>query len=244
MNIAVIFAGGYGTRMHSKDRPKQFLEIFNKPVIIHTLERFQYHADIDAIVIACVKEWIAYLDDLIYKYRIDKVKKIVPGGETGQLSIYHGLLAAKEIAGGSRAIVLIHDGVRPLIDEKVISDNIECVRKYNSCITSSPVTETIVVIDEERGIRQVPSRANSRLAKAPQSFWLDEILAAHEKALADGEQNMIDSCTMMQRYGYKLVMIDGPEENIKVTTPKDFFMMRTILELDENRQIYLPGEEK
>lgn len=242
MNIAVIFAGGFGSRMHSKDRPKQFLEIFHKPIIIHTLEQFQNHKEIDAIVIACVEEWVPYLKELIYKFRIDKVQKIVPGGETGQLSIYRGLCAAKAIAGEDKAIVLIHDGVRPLIDAKLISDNIACVKKHGSCITSGLVTETIVVIDGERRIRQVPSRKDSRVAKAPQSFWLDDILAAHEKALAEGRRNVIDSCTMMQEEGHTLVMVDGPSENIKITTPHDFFMMRTILEMRENRQIYLPGE--
>lgn len=242
MNIAVIFAGGFGSRMHSKDKPKQFLEIFHKPIIIHTLEQFQNHEEIDAIVVACVEEWISYLKELLYKYRINKVQKIVPGGETGQLSIYCGLRAAKDIAGEDKAIVLIHDGVRPLIDAKLISDNIACVKKHGACITSGLVTETIVVIDEDHKIRQVPPRTDSRVAKAPQSFWLDDILAAHEKALAEGRRNIIDSCTMMQEEGHALVMVDGPSENIKITTPHDFFMMRTILEMRENQQIYLPGE--
>jgi len=90
MNIGVIFAGGVGSRMHSKDKPKQFLEMHNKPIIIHTLEHFEKNEDIDAVVIACVEEWIPYLNELVNKYRINKVKRIVPGGETGQLSIYNG----------------------------------------------------------------------------------------------------------------------------------------------------------
>ena len=119
MNIAVIFAGGVGKRMHTKEKTKQFLEIYNKPIIVHTLEKFEKHKDIDGIVIVCVENWISYMNDLVYKYRLEKVKKIVPGGETGQLSIYHGLCAAKEISGDEKSIVLIHDGVRPLIDKKL-----------------------------------------------------------------------------------------------------------------------------
>jgi len=99
VNIGVIFAGGVGSRMHSKDRPKQFLELYNKPIIIHTLEHFENNKEIDAVVIACKEEWITYLEKLLYKFRIEKVKKIVPGGSTGQLSIYNGLKAAKEISG-------------------------------------------------------------------------------------------------------------------------------------------------
>ena len=108
MNIAVIFAGGVGSRMHSKDKPKQFLEMYNKPVIIHTLEHFENHPMINAIAVVCIESWIPYLNELQYKFRIEKVKKVVPGGETGQLSIYNGLKAAKEIAGNEKALSLIH----------------------------------------------------------------------------------------------------------------------------------------
>lgn len=239
MNIAVIFAGGVGSRMHSKDRPKQFLEMYNKPIIIHTLEHFENHKYIDAIIVVCVDGWIEYLNDLLYKYRIEKVKLIVPGGDTGQLSIFKGLEAAKKIAGSKKSIVLIHDGVRPLINEKLITDNINSVIKYGSAITTAKVKETILVVNEnDSTIDYVPSRNNSRIAKAPQSFWLDDILTAHKKSLADGENNCIDSCTMMQKYGYALHLIDGPNENIKITTPEDFFIMRAILEAKENGQIY------
>lgn len=238
MNIAVIFAGGVGNRMHSKDRPKQFLEMYNKPIIIHTLEHFEKHTMIDAIVVVCIESWIPYLNELLYKYRIEKVKSVVPGGETGQLSIYNGLNAAKEIDLDEKAIVLIHDGVRPLINEKLIADNIEAVKKYGNSVTSGVVKETIVEIDDNRDIKLVPDRAHSRVAKAPQCFYLNDILSAHRKAILDGVNNFIDSCTMMQHYGYKLHMTDGPYENIKITTPDDFYTMRAILEAKENAQIY------
>ncbi len=238
MNIGVIFAGGVGSRMHSKERPKQFLEIYNKPIIIHTLEHFEKCSEIDAVVIACIESWIPYLESLIYKFRIEKVKKIVPGGSTGQLSIYNGLKAAEEVSGGERSIVLIHDGVRPLINSELLSRNISCVKLHGSSITSGIVKETIVVVDKDGRVEQVPSREKSRMAKAPQSFWLEDILAAHEKALADGETNAIDSCTLMKQYGHELYMIDGPYENIKITTPDDFYTMRALLEAKENFQIY------
>lgn len=238
MNIGVIFAGGVGSRMHSKDKPKQFLELYNKPIIIHTLEHFERNEEIDAVVIACVKEWIPYLEELLFRFRIEKVKKIVPGGETGQLSIYNGLLAAKEVAGAEKAIVLIHDGVRPLINSQLLSDNILCVKQFGSAITAGIVKETIVVIDEDMNIEHVPSREHSRVAKAPQSFWLDDILSVHQMAMEKGEKNHIDSCSLMKNYGKKLHMIDGPYENIKITTPDDFYTMRAILEAKENSQIY------
>ena len=172
MNIVVIFAGGSGQRMHTKDIPKQFLEMHGKPIIIYTLELFEKHPEIDAIVIACKEDWIEYLEKLLYKYRIEKVKKIVPGGDTGQMSIYNGLMAAQEVSKGEEAIVLVHDGVRPLINQKVISDNIESVKTHGSAITTAIVKETILVVNDNEEIVNVPDRAKSRVAKAPQSFWL------------------------------------------------------------------------
>ena len=144
MNIAVIFAGGVGKRMRTVEKPKQFIEINNKPIIIYTLEHFENNDEIDAIVIACLESWIPYLKELIEKFNIKKVKKIVPGGETGQLSIYNGLCAAKEISKTDKDIVLIHDGVRPLINSSLLTKNIECVKENGSSITAGIVKETIV----------------------------------------------------------------------------------------------------
>lgn len=239
MNIAVIFAGGVGSRMHSKERPKQFLEMYNKPIIIHTIEHFENHPMIDAIVVVCVEDWIDYCKSLLYKFRIEKVKAVVPGGVTGQLSIYNGLKAAEKISGDEKSIVLIHDGVRPLINDKIIADNINSVKENGSAITTAVVKETILVVNDGTStIDYVPSRKNSRVARAPQSFWLKDILAAHEKALSEGITDCIDSCTMMQHYGFNLFLVDGPGENIKITTPEDFYTMRAILEAKENAQIY------
>lgn len=239
MNIGVIFAGGIGQRMKSTNRPKQFLEMHNKPIIIYTLEIFENHPDIDAIVISCLEEWIPYLENLLDKFRIKKVKKVVPGGLTGQMSIYNGLVAAKEVAGNEDSIVLIHDGVRPLIDEKVITDNINSVKVNGSAITSAIVKETIMVVKDDNSIDYVPDRAHSRVAKAPQSFRLSEILEVHHKAQAEEKYDFIDSCTMMKFYGHKLFLIDGPYENIKITTPDDFYTMRALIDAKENAQIYM-----
>ena len=125
-----------------------------------------------------------------------------------------------------------------MITPELLSDNIRSVKEYGSAITAGIVKETIVVINDEMGVEQVPSRARSRVAKAPQSFWLEDILAVHDEAMKDGEENSIDSCTLMTRYGRKLHMIDGPYENIKITTPDDFYTMRAFLEAKENNQIY------
>ncbi len=240
MNIAVIFAGGVGARMNTRALPKQFLKMHGKPIMIHTLEIFEYHPEIDAIVIACVEPWIDYLKKLIEQYNFKKVRSIVPGGETGQLSIYNALCSAETVAAGERSIVLIHDGVRPLINDKVISDNIASVREHGSAITSVKVKETVLIVkeDSESEIDYVPNRSTTRLARAPQSFWLDDILEMQRRALAAGLNNFIDSCSLMQYYGNTMYLIDGPLENIKITTPDDFYTMRALLDARENAQIY------
>lgn len=238
LKIAVIFAGGVGSRMHSKSKPKQFLEMHGKPIIIHTLEVFDRHPEIDAIVVACKEEWIDYCQKLLVQFGIQKVCKIVPGGKTGQLSIYHGLLAAEKLAGGEPAIVLIHDGVRPLIDAQLITGNIQSVKEHGSAITTVPVQETVIITDDNSEIQAIPDRSHSRLARAPQSFWLSDILEAHRQSLAEGIDNFIDSCSMMKHFGKHLYLIDGPRDNIKVTTPEDFYVMRAILDAKENAQIY------
>lgn len=238
MNIAVIFAGGAGKRMNSKDKPKQFLEIYDKPIIIRTLEIFENNPDIDKVVVVCIEDWIGYLEKLLEKYTIKKVVKIVPGGSTGQLSIYNGLNAAKDISNHEKDIVLIHDGVRPLINSNLLTKNIEDVKKYGSSITTSLVKETIIEIDDLENIQLVPERKYSRIAKAPQCFYLKDILNAHTNALNEGITTFIDSCTLMSHYGYPLHCTDGPYENIKITTPDDFYMMRSILQAKEDSQIY------
>lgn len=238
MNIAVIFAGGVGNRMHSKDKPKQFLTMHGKPIIIHTIDIFEDHPEIDAIVVACIEDWIPHLLNLFEKYNIKKVEKVVPGGNSGQESIYHALCAAEEVANGEKSIVLIHDGVRPLIYDKTINDNIRSVEQLGSAITCIKVKETVLITDELDSISEIPDRSKSRLARAPQSFWLDEILDSHRKAILEGRGDFIDSCSMMQYYGKKLHVIDGPQENIKITTPDDFYIMRAMLDAKENGQIY------
>lgn len=237
MNIAAIFAGGSGIRMHTKSRPKQFLELNGKPVIIYTLELFDNHPQVDAIVVACIDSWIPFLEKMIRKFEITKVVSIVPGGETGQDSIYNALEAAEGIADGKEATVMIHDGVRPLITEQTITDNIRTVEEFGSCITCVPATETFVVSQQD-GSLEIPERANSLIARAPQSFRLSDIMKAHRRAINEGRHDFIDSCTMMSHYGFQLKTIIGPMENIKITTPTDFFILRAMVEVHENQQIF------
>ncbi len=237
MNIAVIFAGGVGRRMQTKDKPKQFLMVHGKPIIVHTIELFENHSEIDGIICVIVEDWIPYMEEMKYRYRLDKIGAIVPGGETGQMSIYNGLCAAEKVYGTEGNIVLIHDGVRPLINAKTISDNIASVKKYGTAVTCTVAKETVILVDDDNNVSEVPSREHSRLAKAPQSFWLKDILDIDRKAISEGYTNMIDSCTLMRHYGQQLNVVIGPTENIKITTPDDFYIFRALFDARENQQL-------
>ena len=234
MNYAIIFAGGVGSRMNSKAKPKQFLEIHGKPIMIHTIEHFDRHPDVDAICVVCVAEWLDYLKGLLGRFGIRKVKWVVAGGETALESQYFGL---KAISKGEQDIVLIHDGVRPLINEDTISACIESVKKNGSAITIAPATETIVQQNADKMIIETYPRSECMLARAPQCFYLKDILSVHEQARDDGKR-FIDSASMMLAYDHSLYTVEGPAENIKVTTPDDFYICRALLDARENSQIY------
>ncbi len=240
MNVALIFAGGVGTRMNSKGKPKQFLELNGKPIIIHTLEHFQMHPEIDAIAVVCVSEWIDFLKMQLERFGINKAKWVVEGGSSAQESTRNGLYAIKNSCGCNPedVIVLIHDGVRPLIDEQLISDNIASVKEYGNAITVVPATETIVEVGLSDEILDVRDRSVCRIARAPQSFILADIIGAHEKSIAENYTDAIDSATLMKHYGNTLHTVSGPVENIKITSPSDFYILRAILEAKENSQIW------
>ena len=238
-NVALIFAGGTGQRMNTKTRPKQFLELHGKPIIVYTLEAFNSHSEIDGIIVVMLESYIGYMKDLVRKYALDKVRAIVPGGDSGQRSIYNGLRAASEFFGQDD-IVLIHDGVRPLIDEETITANIRCVKEHGTAITVTAAIETITMKDETGAVGTIIDRSQCELARAPQSFYLGQILEAHDKAGTgkDGSLSFIDSASLMKHYGYKLYTVEGKPENIKITTPSDYYIFRAMVDARENSQIF------
>ena len=236
MTNVLIFAGGSGVRMNTRARPKQFLQFYGKELIIHTLENFQNHPEIDGIVVVCIEDWIPYLKKLLEKYQIDKVKSVVPGGATGQESIYKGLVAIHEYADDD-SIVLVHDGVRPFVNESLISDCIKSVKEHGSAITVTPAIETIVTSKDGK-ITGITDRSKCYHAKAPQCFILGELLSAHEKARKEGNTNMIDSASLMQHYGRELYTVLENFDNIKITTPADFYTFKALYEVREQQQIF------
>ncbi|MFT4050887.1 MAG: IspD/TarI family cytidylyltransferase [Microbacterium sp.] len=234
MNVGVIFAGGVGSRMKSKAVPKQFLEIHGKPIIIRTLEHFEDHPAIDGVVVAILPEYREHLERLLHRFDFTKVR-VVDGGATGQESRHRALQAASDWYPAD-TVVLIHDGVRPLITADLISANIDAVHEHDSAITCTKVFETVVV-SESGKVDDVIPRDLLYSAQAPQSFWLSQILEAYDRAVADGENDSIDSCTLMRSYGHAVHLVEGPRSNIKITTVEDFYISRTFFDLVETQQL-------
>lgn len=237
MNVAVIFAGGVGRRMNTKSTPKQFLKLNGKPIIIYTLEVFQNCAEVDAICISCLQSHIGYMQSLCKKFEITKVKWIVPGGATGQESIFNGLRAVHQSCPED-TIVMMHDGVRPIITEELIQNNIASVREHGNAISCSRATETPAEVNDEGMLVSISERKNAVIAKAPQSFYLHEIYNAHLMAQQQGIGDFIDSASMMRYFGHSLYMVESSWDNIKITTPSDFYILKAIIEVKENSQIF------
>ena len=238
MNAAIIFAGGSGVRMGA-GRPKQFLEINGKPILIHTMQLFQRHRLIDRIYTAVNEDYIDYVKELSEEFHITKLAGIVAGGETGQDSIYNALkLAEKECPGDS--IVLIHDGVRPFVSYDVITRNIEGVEKYGNAITSTRCNETIMISKDGAEVGEVPFRKDTYAGQAPQSFRLADIIEAHDRirSTPGRYENMVDSCTIIRTLGMTAHMVEGNRGNIKITTPEDVYMLRALLQYQENEMVF------
>lgn len=233
---ALIFAGGTGKRMNSRSKPKQFLEIHGKPIIIYTLEHFERHEEIDRIAVVCVREWIRELEGQIRRYGITKVRSVVPGGSTGHDSIYLGLMAMQEFTG-VEDIVLIHDGVRPLITGELITRSIEGVKTYGSAITCEAARESMIRSEDGNSVSEMPPRSEMYTAKAPQSFYFGKILRLYERADEDGRKS-IDSAHLCSMYQEPMHMIRSTGNNIKITEPADFYICRALYDAQENQQIF------
>lgn len=238
MNIAVIFAGGVGQRMKTNGIPKQFLEINNVPIIIHTLRVFENAKNIDTIVVPCIKTHIEYLRELVEKFNITKVKSIIEGGSIGQQSIINGLNEANKLSKNDNDIVLIHDGVRPIIDEDLINENIECVKKHSTAITCLHQRETTVISASHERVEDITIRDNTYVARAPQSFFLRDILEAENKSLENNDLSCVDSCDVMKKYGkYKepYIVLCG-NDNLKVTTPEDYYIVEALINRNKEKE--------
>lgn len=228
MNIGLIIAGGVGARMQ-QDIPKQFINVNDKPVIIYALEAFQKHPDIDAIEVVCLEGWHDVLKAYARQFGIAKLESVVNGGLNGQDSIRNGIQDIAKRHSDPDDIVLVHDAIRPMVSEKIITDNIRVCREYGNAITVVPCTAAMLkTFDSISTEEQVP-RDNLKITQTPQAFFLADLLDAHKEALEKGITNSVASCTMYIELGRKLYMSTGSEKNLKLTTVEDIEIFKALL---------------
>lgn len=229
MNIAMIIGGGNGRRMEN-EIPKQFLNVNDKPIILYTLEAFQKHPDIDEIGVVCIEGWHEILKAYAKQFRVDKLRWIVNGGKVGQESIHNGLVEAKKRYCLSD-IVLVHDAIRPMVSQEIISDCIIQCRKHGTAVAAIPCNTAVLrYADESREQSDiVVDRKKLAMTQTPQGFILEKLLWAHEEAQKRGIRESVASCTLFAELGEKLHFSLGSETNLKLTTPEDLKIFKALL---------------
>ena len=230
--IGLIIAGGVGSRMQQAV-PKQFMTVLDKPIIAYTMERFEKHPSIDVIAVVCLDGWDNILASYAKQYGITKLKHIIPAGRVGQESIKNGLVELDKHYDGD-AVVLVHDGNRPMVSRDVISDCIAVTKQKGNAITCIPCQEAMLeTIDKESSTASYP-RENLKRTQTPHGFRLQDLLNAHKKAAECGITNSVASCTLMIEIGEKVYFSSGSEKNIKITTPEDIDIFKALLKGDSN----------
>ena len=232
----VLLAGGVGTRMKSDDLPKQFLVVGGKPIIIHTMEAFQKHPSIDAIIVVTLESWTEVLWAYAKQFNITKLKWVVPGGATGQDSIFCGLSALKENVSDDD-LIMIHDGNRPLVSSDIISDSLVTFEKYGSAVAAIPCTEVVFVSDDKIKSKESIDRSRLMRTQTPHSYKFGELYNAHLEAQSKGITSTAASCELMKELGKETYFSKGSEENIKITTLDDLKIFKSILHTKQDEWI-------
>lgn len=227
MITAMLFAGGIGARMKSVDMPKQFLEVGGMPIIIHTMTHFARHPEVDAIVVACKEDWIDYLNDLIKQYNIPKVRAVVPGGANGFDSIHNGVVATAEFQKNDDDIILICDGVRPMLSEQLITNCINDTKKYGTAVPVTPAIDSLLYSEDGENCGKSYQRSTMYITQAPQGYTMERILWAHDEAYKRGITNPVSSSELFIELGETVHIFIGERFNIKVTTPEDLTTLRS-----------------
>ncbi len=233
MITAIIIAGGVGKRM-GQDIPKQFIIVEGKPIIIYTLESFQNHPQIDRILVVCKEGWEDTLWAYVKEFKLSKVQWIIQGGRIGQESINNGVQFLKEHSSPEDTII-IHDGIRPLVDELVLSDVIVKCKEHGNAVTSLPYNEQIFIKTTDETTNQYVDRNTLRRVSTPQAYTYDKLLAAYDRALAENI-GMTDSSytnTMMVDLGETLYFAAGSDKNIKLTTTDDLELFKAYLKMKD-----------
>lgn len=234
-NIALLTAAGAGTRTH-QDIPKQFIHVNNKPILIYTLEAFQKHPSIDEICVVILEGWEQILWAYAKQFNISKLKYVVPGGKTGQESIYNGLRVLQTNCNADD-VVLIHDGNRPMVSSEIITDSLVKQKQYGSAVAAIPCTEVVFISETgTQSNKSIPREILWR-TQTPHSYVLRDILWAHKEARKRGIGNTAASCSLMELLGKESYFSKGSEKNLKITTVDDIEIFKALLASEKDEWI-------
>ena len=236
MNIAIIIAGGSGNRM-GQDIPKQFINVYDKPILMYTLEGFQRHPMVDAVEVVCIEGWENMVQAYANQFNITKLKWIVKGGGSAQESIRNGVLNLEGKAAADDTII-IHDGIRPMIDDTVLTDVIEKAQQFGNAVTSLPYNEQIFVVsnDDSETTTQFIPRETLRRVSTPQAYRFDLLSEKYHEAFEKGIgiYGSHYTNTMMVELGVRLHFAKGSDKNIKLTTKDDLELFKGYLTKDKD----------
>jgi len=240
MNYGLILAGGTGQRMRSSGMPKQFLKVYGKPIIIYTLEKFNTCHEIDAIVISCNAQYIDYMNELIKQFPFAKPIHVIAGGKDRQGSILNGINFIYDNDGVGDDIIVIHDGVRPLIERDIISENIRVASKKGCAMTVKPVIESVVICkDDFSRFEDFKKRDDTYSLTSPQTFKLSVLVKAYNDVDGvDAPIPLLDAALAYTYTGNQIPLIKEYYHNIKITTPEDYYILKALVELQENKNVF------
>jgi len=237
MIFGAILAGGTGTRMGNIEKPKQFLLLGDKPIIIHTIEKFYINDNFEKIIVLCPKNWISYTEDLINKYinnsdnfnSSDKII-VIEGGELRNETIMNGISYIEANYNITEDdLIVTHDSVRPFVTHRILTENIEYASEYGACDTVIPSTDTIVETKDSKFISNIPNRKNMYQGQTPQSFKIDKLKILYNKLTDEEKEILTDACKIFSINGEKVFLVDGEATNIKITYPHDLKVANSIL---------------
>jgi len=231
--FGIILAGGQGTRMGNAERPKQFMEIGKKPIIIHTIEKFAIHSAFDKVIVLSPRAWISHTRDLIRKYipRSSNVVVVVQGGSTRNETIMNGIRYIEENFGlDDNTIIVTHDSVRPFVSHRMIEENIRAAQECGACDTVIPATDTIVESAGHQFISSIPDRSTMYQGQTPQSFRAKKLRDIYESLTAAEKQILTDACKILVLKGEKVQLVEGDVTNIKITYPSDIRLAEALME--------------
>lgn len=230
--FGVVLAGGLGTRMGNTDKPKQYIELGEKPVIIHTIEKFYIHPEIETTIVLCPKAWVKHTENIVKKYIPDtKDIHIIEGGETRNDTIMNAISFIEEKYGlFEDTIIVTHDSVRPFVTHRIISENIRYAKEYGACDTVVAATDTIVRSDNGEYITEIPERKYMYQGQTPQTFKAKMLKDLFLELSKEEKKILTDAAKILVLKGKKVYLVEGEVSNIKITYPFDIRVAQTLLQ--------------